>query len=48
MVEKCPCGEDYAVGLDGITKCKNGHEKKHRARTYVSPLSDSGHKQGSY
>ncbi len=46
MAENCPvCGEEFKTGLDGITKCKNGHEKKKQLSHYTFPLDEPG---GSY
>lgn len=41
MVEKCfICGEEVTVGMDGVPRCKNGHEKKKRAKQYTFPLGE--------
>lgn len=41
--EKCSkCGEVFETGLDGITKCKNGHEKEKKMSHYSFPLSEPG------
>lgn len=45
MAEKCPvCGQDYTTGIDGVTQCKNGHQKKkyERLRAPTYPLGDTG------
>ena len=41
MAEKCFCGEELVVGLDGIARCKNGHEnKKKPIKHYAYPLGE--------
>jgi len=45
-MEKCSvCGEEFVVGLDGVVKCKNGHEKKKQVSHYTYPLDEPS---GSY
>ncbi len=42
MDDKCPvCGEDFARGIDGVVKCKNGHEKRNPIKHYSYPLGDT-------
>ena len=42
MSERCfICGEEIIVGMDGIAKCKNGHEKKKKTKHYTYPLGDN-------
>ena len=41
MSDKCfICGEELKAGIDGIERCKNGHEKKKRVKQYTYPLGE--------
>ena len=43
MSEKCTiCGEALVEGIDGVARCRNGHEKKKQIKHYTYPLGDEG------
>ncbi len=42
MAEKCfICGEELKVDMDGVARCKNGHEKKTKPKHYTYPLGEN-------